>query len=118
MVRAEQLLWVTSARHAVHEAAPVPLALGRPTCGWRRSACDALESAGRAHRILYVSWHSPAVGAAVMAGLAVGVLPESAVRPGMRILGPREGFPDLPYCRIGLIRGRREPNRLADALAE
>jgi DNA-binding transcriptional LysR family regulator len=116
IVRVEQLLWVTSARHAVHEEAPVPLALGRPTCGWRHSATEALETANRAFRILYVSWHSTAVGAAVMAGLAVSVLPESAVRSGMRILGPSDGFPALPSCKIGLIRNQREPNPLADAL--
>ena len=31
IVRTEQLLWVTSVRHAVHHDVPVPLALGRPT---------------------------------------------------------------------------------------
>ncbi len=117
IVRVEQLLWVTSARHAVHEESPVPLALGRPTCDWRQSACEALERAGRPFRILFVSWHSTAVGAAVTAGLAVSVLPESAIRSGMRVLGPSDGFPALPSCKIGLVRNRREPNPLADALA-
>jgi DNA-binding transcriptional LysR family regulator len=116
IVRVEQLLWVTSARHAVHEESPLPLALGRPTCDWRHSATEALEGAGRPYRILYVSWHSTAVGAAVMAGLALSVLPESAIRPGMRILGPSDGFPALPSCKIGLVRNRRAENPLADAL--
>jgi DNA-binding transcriptional LysR family regulator len=116
IVRIEQLLWVSSARHGVHEERPIPLALGRPTCDWRHSATEALESADRPFRILYVSWHSTAVGAAVLAGLAVSVLPESAVRSGMRILGPSDGFPALPSCKIGLIRNRREANPLADAL--
>src|SRR3954449_3004783 len=117
IVRIEQLLWVTSARHSIHEETPVPLALGRPTCDWRQSATEALEGIGRAFRVLFVSWHSTAVGAAVNAGLAVAVLPESAVRSGMRILGPTEGFPALPSCKIGLVRSRREENPLADALA-
>jgi hypothetical protein len=34
----------------------------------------------------------------------------------MRILGPSDGFPALPSCKIGLIRNRREGNSLADAL--
>jgi DNA-binding transcriptional LysR family regulator len=116
IVRVEQLLWVSSARHGVHEETPLPLALGRPTCDWRQSATVALERAGRPFRIGYVSWHSTAVGAAVMAGLAVSVLPESAVRSGMRILGPSDGFPALPSCKIGLIRNRHEANPLAEAL--
>lgn len=114
--RVEQLLWVTSSRHTVHEESPVPLALGRPSCNWRHSATEALEAAGRPFRILYVSWNSTAVGAAILAGLAVSVLPESAVRLGMRVLGPSDGFPALPSCKIGLIRARQEPNPLADAL--
>jgi DNA-binding transcriptional LysR family regulator len=117
IIRVEQLLWITSSRHATHEADPVPLALGRPTCDWRQSAAEALERAGRPFRILFVSWNSTAVGAAVLAGLAVSVLPESAIRSGMRILGPSDGFPVLPSCKIGLVHNRREPNDLADALA-
>src|SRR3954451_20855255 len=96
IVRVEQLLWVTSSRHAIHEETPVPLALGRPNCIWRQSATEALESIRRPFRIQYVSWHSTAVGAAVLAGLCVSALPESALRPGMRILGPSDGYPRKP----------------------
>ncbi len=117
IVRVEQLLWVTSTRHCVHEETPVPLALGRPNCDWRRSATEALEHMGKAFRVLYASWNSTAVGAAVIAGLAVSVLPESAVRQGMRVLGPSDGFPALPSCKIGLVRNRLAPTALSEALA-
>jgi DNA-binding transcriptional LysR family regulator len=117
IVRVEQLLWVTSARHAVHEETPIPLALGRPTCSWRQSATDALERSGRPFRVLYASWNSTALAAAVTAGLAVSVLPESAVRAGMRVLGPADGMPALPTCRIGLVRPVGEVSPLTDALA-
>lgn len=117
IIRVEQLLWVTSARHAVQDAAPIPLALGRANCDWRRSATEALDTVGRRFRILFVSWNSTAVGAAVLAGLAVSVLPESAVRPGMRVLGPSDGFPALPSCKIGLMRGALERDSLGEALA-
>src|SRR3954452_8808684 len=116
-IRHERLLWVTSSRHAVHEEAPIPLALGRPSCNWRQAATERLEAQGRPYRVLYSSWNSTAVGAAVLAGLAVSVLPESAVRPGMRVLGPSDGFPPLPSCKIGLMRNRHETSQLADALA-
>ncbi|BAQ48410.1 MULTISPECIES: LysR substrate-binding domain-containing protein [Methylobacterium] len=117
-IRTEALLWVTSSRHAVHREEPVPLALGRPACNWRLAAIEALERGGRQSRILFVSWNSTAVGAAVLAGLAVSVLPESALRSGMRVLGPQDGFAPLPACRIGLMRHRAgEPNPLADILA-
>ena len=117
IIRLEPLLWVTSARHLVHELDPVPLALGLPTCNWRQAAVEGLEHRGRHHRVLYASWNSSAVGAAVLAGLAVSVLPESAVRPGMRILTEEDGFPELPPVRIGLMVNRLTASPLAKALA-
>jgi len=115
--RRERLWWVTSNRHAVHREEPLPLALGRASCMWRRSAIERLGAIGRQHRILYTSANSGAVAAAVLAGLAVSVFPESGVRPGMRLLTAAEGFPELPSCDIGLLRNTRERSALADALA-
>ena len=118
VIRRERLLWVSSARHAVHLETPVPLALGRPTCQWRDLAVGRLAGEGRSHRVLYSSPNSGAVAAAVLAGLAVSVFPESALRPGMRVLGAADGFPPLPPCDIGLLRNRHVPSALADALAQ
>ena len=53
----------------------------------------------------------------MLAGLAVSVLPELGLRPGMRVLSAAEGFPELPACHIGLVRNARESSALADALA-
>lgn len=117
VIRRERLLWVSSARHAVHLETQVPLALGRPTCLWREIALARLASIGRGHRILYSSPNAGAVAAAVLAGLAVSVFPESALRPGMRVLGAGDGFPALPPCDIGLLRNPHEPSSLAEALA-
>ena len=117
VIRLEPLLWVSSARHGVHEEDPLPLALGRPTCDWRGAAIAALESVGRPHKVLFASWNSAGVGAAVIAGLAVSVLPESAVRPGMRVLSDAEGFPRLPMCEIALARSWHDRSPLIDALA-
>lgn len=117
LIRRERLLWVTSGRHAVHENDPLALALGQSFCSWRRAASAALDGIGRKYRVLYSSWNSTAVGAAVLAGLAVSVLAESAVRPGMRVLGASDGFPPLPSCKIALLRNPLERSALADALA-
>jgi DNA-binding transcriptional LysR family regulator len=116
--RRERLLWVTSNRHAIHLEEPLPLALGRPSCTWRRTAIERLESIGRPYRVLYSSSNAGAVAAAVLAGLAVSVLPESGLRPGMRVLTAAEGFSELPSCRVGLVRNAHDSSALADALAE
>jgi DNA-binding transcriptional LysR family regulator len=116
--RRERLLWVTSNRHAIHLEEPLPLALGRPSCTWRRTAIEQLELIGKPHRVLYSSSNAGAVAAAVLAGLAVSVLPESGLRPGMRVLTAAEGFPELPSCRVGLVRNAHDSSALTDALAE
>jgi DNA-binding transcriptional LysR family regulator len=116
--RRERLLWVTSNRHTTHSEQPLPLALGRPSCSWRRVAVERMETTGRPYRVIYSSSSAGAVAAAVLAGLAISVLPESGLRPGMRVLTAAEGFPELPSCRIGLVRNAHESSALADALAE
>ena len=116
--RRERLLWVTSNRHSTHTEEPLPLALGRPSCGWRRAAIECLETIARPHHVLYTSANVGAISAAVLSGLAVSVFPQSALRPGMRVLSPADGFPELPTCRVGLIRNPHESLALADALAE
>ncbi len=118
VVRNEPLLWVTSANHGVHEEAMLPLAVGRPTCIWRHTAIDVLEEAKRDYRIIITSWSATVLAAAVLSGLAVSVLPECALRPGMRVLGQAEGFGTLPQFGIGIMRGHAKQNAIVDALAQ
>lgn len=119
IVRQEPLLWVVSSHHRLEGEEVLPLALGRDTCCWRRAALETLTGAGRRFRLLYVSNNSTALAAAVLAGLAISVFPESALRPGMRILGEAEGFPRLAPCEIGLMRAAGRPSTpTIDALAE
>ena len=94
------------------------LALGRPACIWRQAAIEGLERMGRPYRVLYSSGNAGAVAAAVLAGLAVSVFPESGLRPGMRVLGTSDGFPELPSCRVGLVRNPHQQSALAEALSE
>src|SRR5262252_10404632 len=44
--RRERLLWISSNRHSTHLEERLPLALGRPSCVWRQSAIERLESIG------------------------------------------------------------------------
>ncbi|BCP52450.1 LysR family transcriptional regulator [Kaistia sp. 32K] len=119
VVRQEPLLWVVSNHHQIEQEEVLPLALGRDTCCWRRSAIEALGPIGRRYRILYASNNSTAISAAVLAGLAISVLPESALRPGMRVLGEFDGFPRLPPCEIALMRAWNKPTSpIVEALAE
>lgn len=117
IVRREPLLWVTSANHSIHMEDTLPLAVGRTTCMWRRAACDQLDQMGRDYRILFTSWSATVIIAAVLSGQAVSILPECALRPGMRILSESDGFGTLPDVRIGIVRGHSSQPEIVDALA-
>ncbi|KQQ81254.1 LysR substrate-binding domain-containing protein [Aureimonas sp. Leaf324] len=118
IVRTEPLHFVTSAAHSVHEEPVLPLAIGRPDCGWRQQGIEALRRVGREHRILFTSWSAQIVTSAVLAGLAVSVLPECALRPGMRVLTEAEGFPRLTDAQIALMRGRNSQSSAVAALVQ
>ena len=116
VVRREPLHFVTSAAHSVHLEKVLPLAIGRSDCHWRKQCIDALNLMGREHRILFTSWSATIVTSAVLSGLAVSVLPECALRSGMRVLGEAEGFPRLEDAEIGMIRAKNSSRPAIEAL--
>src|SRR5262245_47514480 len=118
IVRTERLVWVTSARHMVHQREVLPIALAHHGCSWRATVLDIIENLGRPYRVAYSAANSGALTAAVTSGLAVGAIPEICVRPGMRLLTPEEGFPDLGTFDIGLVRTPVAGSGAVDALAQ
>lgn len=116
-IRREPLFWVGSRDHNVYEFDPLPLAVGATACEWRATAIRELDRVNRRFRIAYVSQAAAALSGAVLAGLAVTILPESGVRSTMRILGAREGLPALPPCEIGMVRADHATSSVHDALA-
>ena len=117
VVRVEPLVWVTSAQHHVHERETVPIALSHPDCIWRHMALRVLAEAGRSYRIAYASTNANAISAAVMAGLAVAAIPQVLLRPGMRVLGPEDGFDCAGEFELGLVHSPGERSSAVEALA-
>ena len=79
----------------------------------------------REYRILFTSFSATVITAAVLSGLAISVLPECALRPGMRVLGEADGFGAAarlqdrhharPY-RPGRKSSRRIARHISDSL--
>ena len=115
-VRREPLHFVTSASHSVHLETVLPLAIGRADCAWRKQCIDGLNAINRSHRILFTSWSATIVSSAVLAGLAVSVLPECALRSGMRVLGEADGFPLLADAEISIMRAKNSDRPVVNAL--
>jgi DNA-binding transcriptional LysR family regulator len=118
VIRREELVWVTSQKHAAHTHDTIPVAVADSGCAWRKVATDALDQSGRKHRIAYTSGNRMAIDAAVLQGLAVATMAEMSLRPGMRILRAADGFPPLGTFEIGLIYKAGKRSQVTEALAD
>ncbi|MDE3175003.1 MAG: LysR family transcriptional regulator [Pseudomonadota bacterium] len=118
LIREEPLVWVAANKFKPPAGEPLPLALGSPSCIWRRVADEALEGQRQRVRSLFVSRNYSAIGAVVRAGLAATMLPQGMVRDGLRMLGPDAGLPPLPLTRMGLIHPAAHATAETEALAQ
>ncbi len=105
-IRREPLAWVAAPTFALRARDPVSLAMLPVGCGIRSMALRSLEDKKRAWRMAYCGPSVLGLQAAVAAGLGVSCLTRSAVLPGFRALGAREGLPKLPDSELALFSHR------------
>lgn len=118
ILREERLHWVSASSSRAHEQRPLPLALSGPTCAWRAQAVAALNADATPWRQMLASASQAAIAPVVLAGIAVSVMPASAMRPGMRIVDDEAGLPALGPNRIGIFLGRGKQTPELTALLE
>lgn len=104
MVFREPLVWMGLDEGDAFARRPLPLALSAGDCAWRSMALDALDKADIEHWVAYSSQHHAGQQAAVMADLAIAPLPANLGKPPYRVLGPKEGLPDLGDYEVALMR--------------
>ncbi|WP_038362767.1 LysR family transcriptional regulator [Bosea spartocytisi] len=121
MLRREPLIWVAARGHRPELQETLPLALFSEGCRARPRILAALNSAGRAYRLVFSCSHTSGVLSAVEGGFCVTAMTESAVPPSLRRLGPAEDLPPLFELTVGLIMAPHPglaAQRFADALRE
>ncbi|KSV64898.1 hypothetical protein N185_34490 [Sinorhizobium sp. GW3] len=115
IVHREAAIWVGSVFHEVESRRPLPVALFDKACWWRERCLDLLAKAGLDYEIVCTSESVAGVRAAISAGIAVGVLPQSALTDRIRNLtDPR--LPRLGETPLVLSRTSRAHAALADSL--
>jgi len=114
----EPLVWAVSTEYDLEKQDTVPLILFPHGCLYRKLAIEKLEEQNREWWISYVSPSLAGLQAAVLAGLGVAILAESALPAGYRILGHKEGFPSLPNTELALHYGSTGLSYAAGMLAE
>lgn len=103
LLRREPLHWVAARGHRPELNPVLPLGLFSEGCRGRPRILAALEGAGRAYRLVFSSTHTPGLLSAVEAGLCVSAIAESAVPPGLRVLGPADGLPPLFEVSVAMV---------------
>jgi DNA-binding transcriptional LysR family regulator len=105
-LRDEPLVWVGAPRHEAWRRAPLPIAVYETGSLARREAVAALKRRRIAHRIVYDSASLAGQIAAVESGLAIAVLTQCSVPPGLLILGERQGLPPLGAMSVAALRSK------------
>jgi len=121
MLRREPMVWVAARGHRPELQDVLPVALFSEGCRARPRIIAALNTAGKAYRLVFSSSHTSGVLSAVEAGFCVTAMTETAVPPSLRRLGPAEGLPPLFELSVGLIMAPHPDlaaRRFADALRE
>lgn len=116
-IHREQLVWAGAKCGTAHLREPLPVSIWEDGCCWRADALSRLEKQKRAYRVAYLSAHTMAQRAAVLADLAVAPLPRSYLTEQMVALGPRHGLPELGSFDVQLLMGG-ERNEMIEAVAE
>ncbi len=113
----EPTRWVAAADFVLDIDSPIPVALYDRDCPWREAATSALDEAGIAWRLAYLSENYASVKAAIGAGLAIGFLSESTIDPGLQVLGEAQGLPPLPLSSMMLLTGDKAESRVVKEMA-
>jgi DNA-binding transcriptional LysR family regulator len=117
LFRTERMFWVASHGGRALSNQPLAIACGPNYCIWRKDAMDALERSSLDYRVAYTSSNATAISSAVLSDLAIAFLPESALQPGMRVVGDEHGLPRLADAQIALMRASHAYGGIYDALA-
>lgn len=79
---------------------------------------EALDQRDGDYRLAYSSESYVGLSSAVRAGLAVTAMSRAAIPDDFRILGPRDGFPDLPAISLGVASREAGESRAIDSFID
>ncbi|WP_299677662.1 LysR family transcriptional regulator [uncultured Roseobacter sp.] len=110
-VEATPLVWVGTDAFEINSAQDVPLVFLTDGRDLRAYAFEALDRVDRSGYLAHLSPHPIGVRAFVLAGLAMTVMPATAVAPPLSDLGEHLGLPPLTDVALSLYR---DPKRSSD----
>lgn len=114
----EKLVWLASDDFEMPANGIIPLALVPPPCRYRQATLDALDKAGIPWQVALSCHSHETIKTAVDSGLAITLLSESNLRPGLRVLDETDGLPALEESEVSLHLAPNLSNEAAQLLAQ
>nr|WP_314876350.1 LysR family transcriptional regulator [uncultured Pseudomonas sp.] len=114
LLQTSELVWIAAPDWKMPESGIVPLVVVAGTCSYHKIAVDVLKREGLQSRRVVTCSSLEGVIEVVRAGLAVSVVPEGEVRPGIEIV--KGDLPALPLTGLKICFGKEEPSTAARQL--
>jgi len=110
----EPLIWVIGkdAEVTLHDV--VHLVLLPSPCVFRKMATEGLEKANRKWEVLYTGSSIANIQTAVQAGMGLSILPQGALKEGLRKAPSHLQLPELPMYSIVLIKNEEKSSDARD----
>jgi len=112
----EKTVWVAGHDFILSENVSIPLAIFDRNCRWKSVPTDRLDEQGTEWRIAYVTENYTSFKAAIRAGLAIGILPKSAVDDSVRILDKKVNLPVLPETSRSFLNSKNAASDTIQAM--
>lgn len=110
----QRLVWVGARGGLAYRKQPLPVSMVAESCAFRPAVLTALRDCGLTWRTVFESGNLEATTAMVRTDLAVTAWLLFTVPPGLEILSPDSGLPDLPPYAINLHLPRNSPRRATE----
>lgn len=116
VLRRTRFVWVAAEGFDIAAGRSLPLAFYPSPCINRQIGMSALDGAHIEWHVMFTSPSQQGLNAAISAGLAITVMIEDDVVPGMRIVDGEYGLPSLPAAAEFVLL--RRPGACTPAVAE
>ena len=114
----EKLVWLASTDFQLPANGVIPLALVPQPCQYRQAALTALQNAGLKWQVALSCHSHETIKTAVDSGLAITVLSENNLRPGLKVLDTTDGLPPLEESEVAFHRSPNLNNEAAIMLGQ
>ena len=110
----EPLFWVVGKDNHASQHEALPLVLFPSPCSFRKIATESLQNDNREWDIPFTGTSIASIQTAVQAGMGVSILPQGALKEGIKKAPSHLGLPELPIHPIVIITEEQKENDARD----